>query len=330
MEKVALGKTGLQVSRLCMGSMGFGWTADEAASFAVLDAFAEAGGNFIDTADIYSNWAPGNSGGGAERIIGRWMKARGNRDSMVIATKLRGRMWDGPDGDGLGRAHVIRACEESLRRLQVDTIDLYQAHWFDERVPIEETLQAFEELVTAGKVRHIGASNYRPHLLKQALDVAAGASLPAYTTLQPHHSLVHRREYEEELAGICFEAGMGVIPYSPLAGGFLTGKYEKGEEKRVRSQRAGGVKQYFTRDGWSVLAKVREVAAARGTTPSAVALAWQLSVPGISAPIVGANTPQQFAEQFPALSVQLSEDELSGLYAASDPFLHVGDPHSGS
>jgi aryl-alcohol dehydrogenase-like predicted oxidoreductase len=239
-------------------------------------------------------------------------------------------MWDGPDGDGLGRRHIIRACEESLRRLQVETIDLYQSHWFDERVPIDETLRAFEELVTAGKVRHIGASNYRPHLLKEALDLAGEAVLPAYATLQPHHSLVHRREYEEELAGICVEAGIGVLPYSPLAGGFLTGKYTKGEEKRVRSQRAGGVRQYFTEDGWAALAKVREVAANRGTTPSAVALAWQLSVPGVTAPIVGANTPAQFAEQVPALELHLSDDELSGLYAASDPFLYVGDPHSGS
>ncbi|MGE3074040.1 MAG: aldo/keto reductase [Dehalococcoidia bacterium] len=329
MQFTSLGKTGVQVSRLCMGSMQFGWTADEQASFAVLDAFAAAGGNFIDSADIYSNWVPGNSGGDAEAIIGRWMKSRANRDSMVIATKLRGRMWEGEDGDGLGRAHVIRACEDSLRRLQIETIDLYQAHWFDERVPIDETLRAFEDLVKAGKVRHIGASNYRPHLLKEALDVAKQHGLPAYATLQPHHSLVHRKEYEAELAGICLEYGLGVIPYSPLAGGFLTGKYTKGGQ-RVRSERAGGARQYFTDEGWAVLAKVREVALVHSTTPAAVALAWQLTVPGITAPIVGANTPGQFADQLPALELQLSPEELATLNAVSEPYLQNGEDHQGS
>jgi aryl-alcohol dehydrogenase-like predicted oxidoreductase len=308
--------------------MQFGWTADEDASFAVLDVFAEAGGNFIDSADIYSNWVAGNTGGDAERIIGRWMKARGNRPGMVIATKLRGRMWDGADGDGLGRAHVIRACEDSLRRLQVETIDLYQCHWFDEHVPIDETLRAFEELVRAGKVRHIGASNYRPHLLQEALDVAAAANLPAFATLQPHHSLVHRKEYEDGLAEICVQAGLGVIPYSPLAGGFLTGKYQCGGD-RVRSQRAGGVRQYFTAEGWAVLDEVQRIAAAHGTAPSAVALAWQLTVAGITAPIVGANSPAQFAEQLPALDLQLSSHDLAALNAASEPFLRSGDEHQG-
>ena len=328
MKKTLLGKTGIEVSRLCMGSMQFGWTADEAASFAVLDAFAEAGGNFIDSADIYSNWVPGNSGGDAEVIIGKWMKARGNRGSMIIATKLRGRMWEGADGDGLGRAHVIRACEDSLRRLEVETIDLYQSHWFDESVPIEETLRAFEELVKAGKVRHIGASNYRPHLLREALDTAEKHGLPAYATLQPHHSLVHRKEYEEELAGLCVEHGMGVIPYSPLAGGFLTGKYTRDGE-RVRSPRAGGVRQYFTDDGWAVLARVREIAQTHGSSPAAVALAWQLTVPGVTAPIVGANTPEQFAEQLPALELELSEAEVTALNAVSEPYLRDGDLHQG-
>jgi aryl-alcohol dehydrogenase-like predicted oxidoreductase len=294
-----------------------------------MDALAEAGGNFIDTADIYSNWVPGNKGGDSEAIIGRWMKARGNRDAMVIATKLRGRMWDGADGDGLGRAHIIRACEDSLRRLQVETIDLYQAHWFDENVPIEETLRAYEELVKAGKVRFVGASNYRPHLLKEALDVAAANGLPAYATLQPHHSLVHRKEYEEELAGFCVENEMGVIPYSPLASGFLTGKYVKGGE-RVQSQRIGGVREYFTGEGWAVLDAVREVATAHSTTPSAVALAWQLTVPGITAPIVGANTPAQLADQLPAVDIELSGSEREVLLAASEPFRREGPLHEGA
>ncbi|MGB4861755.1 MAG: aldo/keto reductase [Tepidiformaceae bacterium] len=328
MEKTSLGRTGLQVSRLCMGSMQFGWTADASASFAVLDAFFEAGGNFIDSADIYSNWVPGNKGGGAEVIIGTWMKARTNRDSVVIATKLRGRMWDGPDGDGLGRDHIIRACEDSLRRLQVETIDLYQAHWFDESVPIEESLRAFEELVKSGKVRYIGASNHPPHLLTEALETASKHNLPAYMTLQPHHSLVHRNEYESELASICVDHGLGVIPYSPLAGGFLTGKYVK-DGKRVRSQRSGAAKQYFTDEGWVVLAKLREVALAHATTPSAVALAWQLTVPGITAPIVGANSPEQFADQLPALDLELSEEQLTALNAASNPYRIAAETQGG-
>ncbi len=329
MKHIPLGKTCLEVSQICLGSMQFGWTANEAASFAVLDAFVAAGGNFIDTADIYSNWVDGNKGGDSELIIGRWMKARGNRDSLVIATKLRGRMWDGADGDGLGSAHVIRACEDSLRRLQIETIDLYQSHWFDENVPIAETLLAFGELIKAGKVRHIGASNYRPSLLKEALDVAAANNLPAYATLQPHHSLVHRKEYEAGLQAICLDYGLGVVPYSPLAGGFLTGKYVKGGE-RIQSQRIGGVRQYFNHDGWAALDAVRAVAAAHSTTPSAVALAWQLTVPGITAPIVGANTPAQFGGQLPALELELTPVEREALLAASRPFLLEGSLHQGS
>jgi len=329
MKTTELGRTGTQVSRLCMGSMQFGWTADETASFAVLDAFVEAGGNFIDTADIYSNWVPGNKGGDAEEIIGRWMKARANRSDLVIATKLRGRMWEGEDGDGLGRAHIMRACEDSLRRLQVETLDLYQSHWFDDRVPIEESLRAFEELVKAGKVRYIGASNYQVHHLTEMLEVAAAHNLPRYETLQPHHSLVHRKEYEEGLQALCLANGIGVIPYSPLGGGFLTGKYVKGGE-RVKSQRAGGVRQYFNDDGWRALDAVRAVANAHQTTPSAVALAWQLAQPGIASPIVGANSVAQFAEQLPALELQLNTAELEALNAASAPFLAEGSVHSGS
>ena len=329
MQRAPFGTTGFDVSRLCLGSMQFGWTADEQASFAVLDAFAEAGGNFIDSADIYSNWVPGHRGGEAEEIIGRWMKARRNRAEIVIATKLRGRMWDGPDGDGLGRAHIERACEDSLRRLQVETIDLYQCHWFDERVPIEETLRAFEELIRAGKVRAIGGSNYPPSHLREALRAAENHALPSFASLQPHHSLVHRKEYEAEIAAICLDAELAVIPYSPLAGGFLTGKYRRDGE-RVRSARAGGVKQYFTDDGWRALDALLAVAAKHNTTPAATAIAWQLTVPGITSPILGANTPEQLADQLPALDLQLDAADLAALDAASQPFLLDGDIHQGS
>ena len=329
MKQVPLGPTGLQVSQLCLGSMGFGWTASPTDSFAVMDAFVEAGGTFIDTADIYSRWIPGHKGGEAEEIIGRWMKERGNRARIVIATKVRGQMWDGPGGEGLSRAHIVRAAEDSLRRLQVETIDLYQCHWPDEAVPLDETLRALEELVTAGKVRFIGASNYRLPALRDALAMSAKHNLPRFATLQPHHNLVHRKEWEEGLQATCIAENIGVIPYSPLAGGFLTGKYVRGGE-RVASQRSGGVRQYFTPDGWSALDALREVADARKTTCAAVALAWQLAQPGITAPIVGANSPAQLGDQLPALSLTLSTTEMGRLDAASQPFLTNGSSHQGS
>jgi aryl-alcohol dehydrogenase-like predicted oxidoreductase len=314
MRNVPLGTTGMTVSNLCLGTMQFGWTADEQASFAVMDAFVAAGGNFIDTADIYSNWSPGNPGGVSEEIIGRWMKARGNRDRVLIATKVRGRMWKGDDGEGLGRAHIMRAAEDSLRRLQVETIDLYQCHWPDDNTPLEETLGAFGELIAAGKVRHIGASNYAADFA-DALAAARGG-LPRYATLQPHHNLVHRREYEAELAAICAREAIGVIPYSPLAGGFLTGKYRRGAPA-PRSARAGGVKKYLTDDGYRALDAVIEVATARNTTVPAVALAWQLTRPAVTAPIIGANTPEQLADLLLGADLALTGAEVAALDAAS-------------
>ncbi len=328
MQQTTLGTTGIPVSRFCLGTMQFGWTADEATSFAVLDAYVEAGGNFIDSADIYSMWAPKNRGGESEEIIGRWMKARGNRDSLVLATKVRGRMWPGPTGEGLNREHIVKSCEYSLKRLQVETIDLYQFHWFDDAVPIEESLRAIEELVKAGKVRHLGASNYPAEKLGAALDAAASAGLPGFVSLQPHHNLVHRREYEADLQAVCVARDVAVIPYSPLAKGFLTGKYAKGGPK-VESARRNGAKEYFNEDGWAVLEAVREVASAHGVTPSAVSLAWQLAQPGITSPILGANSPAQLADQLPALDLRLSTGELARLGAASAPYLAGGDAHPG-
>jgi aryl-alcohol dehydrogenase-like predicted oxidoreductase len=328
MARTALGRTGLSVSKFCLGSMQFGWTADERQSFAVMDAFAAAGGNFIDTADIYSRWHDGNAGGESEEIIGRWMKARGNRAEIVVATKARGPMWDGPEGEGLSRSHIIRAAEHSLKRLQVETIDLYQFHWFDEKTPIEESLRAIEDLAKEGKIRFAGASNYPPARLREALKVATDHCLPAFATLQPHHNLVHRKEFEDGLRSICHEHDLAVIPYSPLAGGFLTGKYTRGGEA-VRSARAGGVKRYFSPDGWGVLDAVRDIASAYETTCSAVALAWQMAQPGITAPIVGANTPGQLEEQLPALTLELSSHDLARLNTASGAFLLKGDAHPG-
>ena len=314
-----LGRTGLQVSNLCLGTMQFGWTTDERASFAVMDAFVEAGGNFFDTADVYSRWAPGNPGGVSEQIIGRWLKDRGNRDRLIIATKVRGRMWEGPDGEGLSRAHITRAIEDSLRRLQIETIDLYQCHSPDEKTPIEETLRAFEELVSSGKVRHIGASNFTVAQLSEALRVAGEKSLPHFETLQPHYNLVHRAEYEVELASLCEREGIGVIPYSPLAAGFLTGKYRPGQPQ-PRSARAGRVREYMNAPGFAVLEALDRIAAAHDMTPAAVALAWQMTRPAIVAPIVGANSPEQLADLLPAAELTLSQGEIAALDRVSASF----------
>jgi aryl-alcohol dehydrogenase-like predicted oxidoreductase len=310
-----LGTTDLQVSPLCLGTMQFGWTADEDDSFATLDAFLEAGGNFVDTADIYSSWAPEHRGGEAEELIGRWMTTRHSRDRIVVATKARGRMWDGPDGEGLSRAHLMRAAEDSLRRMQTDVIDLYQCHWPDEGAGIEETVRAFEELIAAGKVRYIGASNYTAGQLDEARR-AAGTQLPHFVSLQPHYNLVHRAEYEPELEGFCVRERIGVIPYSPLAGGFLTGKYRAGQEL-PKTPRRRAAKEYMNERGFRVLDALDAVAGAHETSPAAVALAWLLTRPAMTAPIIGANTPAQLADLLPAAELSLSAEEVRSLDEAS-------------
>lgn len=311
-----LGRTGLKVSELCLGTMQFGWTADEATSFAIMDAFVEAGGNFIDTADIYSRWAEGNPGGVSEQIIGRWMKARGNRHMIVLATKGRGRMWDGPNGEGLSRAHLIRACEDSLRRLGTDYIDLYQTHFFDPDTPIDETLRALDDLVRAGKIRYIGASNYPAWRLTKALWVSDKLGLARYDSLQPHYNLAHRAEFERELKPLCEEEGIGVIPYSPLAGGFLTGKYRR--DNVPDSVRAQGIqRRYFNERGFAILDKLEEIARPRGLTIAQTALAWLLTQPIITAPIIGANSVAQLEESLGAAGVRLSPEEMEALNQVS-------------
>ncbi|HHY56031.1 MAG TPA: aldo/keto reductase [Chloroflexi bacterium] len=311
-----LGRTGLRVSEICLGTMQWGWTADEGASQAVMDAFVEAGGNFIDTADIYSNWAPHNPGGVSEEIIGRWLKARGRRDQIIVATKARGRMWEGPNGEGLSRAHLLKACEDSLRRLQTDYIDLYQAHWYDEETPIEETMAAFDTLVRQGKVRYVGCSNYPAWRLMEALWASDKRNLVRYDALQPHYNLVHRAEFERELKEVCLTYGLGVIPYSPLAGGFLTGKYAR--ERESASARAGGVRRrYFNDAGWRTLDAVKKVAGEIGSTPMAVSLAWLLAQPGMTAPIVGANSVAQLQASLAASDLTLSTAQLATLNQAS-------------
>ncbi|MBE3111644.1 MAG: aldo/keto reductase [Acidobacteria bacterium] len=316
MERRKLGRSDLEISPICLGTMQFGWTADEAVAFAVMDVFVQAGGNFLDTADVYSNWAPGNDGGVAESIVGRWLKARGNRYQIIVATKVRGRMWEGPDGEGLGRAHILRAAEDSLRRLQIDVIDLYQCHHPDVDTPIEETLRAFDELIRGGKVRYIGLSNYTAPTVEEALQVSGEKGLPRVVSLQPRYNLVHRAEFEDALADLCRRERIGVIPYSPLQAGFLTGKYRRGQPP-PQSTRAFQAKRYSTEAGWRVIEALDAIAAAHETTPGAVAVAWLLAKPAVTSPIIGANTVQQLSEVLPAANLRLAPDEVASLDAIS-------------
>ena len=319
MEYRKLGRTGLKVSELCMGSMQFGWTADEALSFRILDAAYDVGVNFIDTADIYSRWAPGNPGGVAETIIGKWIKHNNiPRDKLVIATKVRGRMGDGPNDEGLSRAHIVEAAEASLRRLDTDYIDLYQAHWYDENTPIEETLRALDDLVHQGKVRYLGCSNYPAWRLTEAVWTSEMYHLARYDSLQPHYNLVHRGEFEREMAEVCRAYGIGVIPYSPLAGGFLTGKYRK-DQAEPESARLSGIRhRYFNDRGWAVLDAAELVAKESELAVSQVALAWLLSDPLIVSPIIGPRDMEQLEDNLSAIGARLTPDQKKRLDDASD------------
>ena len=311
METIKLGRSDLDVSRLCLGTMQFGWSADEATSFEILSAAYEAGINFIDTADIYSRWADGNPGGISEKIIGKWWKqAQIPRENLIIATKVRGMMGN-PPTEGLSGKRIQKMVEDSLRRLDVEYIDLYQAHWADVDVEIEETLRAFDDLVKVGKVRAIGCSNYSGAQLREALEVSEKFGLAHYETLQPHYSLVHRDEYEAELAEVCRENNVGVIPYSPLAAGFLTGKYRR--DKKAVSVRAEGMEKYFTEKNWTLLEVMDEIAAAHGATVTQVALAWQLADPVISSPIIGANSIAQLNDSLDAVELVLNTEEKGRL-----------------
>jgi aryl-alcohol dehydrogenase-like predicted oxidoreductase len=298
--------------------MQFGWTADEATAFAILDAYFEAGGNMIDTANIYSNWAEGNPGGVSEEIVGRWTAERGNRHDILLATKVRGRMWDGPDGEGLGREHVLRAVEDSLRRLKTDYIDLYQTHWFDAGTPIEETMRVFDDLVRAGKVRHVGCSNHPAWRLVESLWASDKHGLVGYVSLQPHYNLVHRSEFEREMADVVKAYGIGVFPYSPQAGGFLTGKYRQ-DAQMPESARARRIQErYFSERNFVLLAKMDEIGRRRGQGPTQVALAWLLANPLVTAPIVGANSVAHLRASLAAVGLCLDDQELQTLDQLSD------------
>jgi aryl-alcohol dehydrogenase-like predicted oxidoreductase len=315
MEYRKLGRTGLKVSVVCLGTMTFRWTSSEEDSLRVLDRAWEAGVNFIDTADIYSRWAPNNPGGVAEEIIGRWMQGK-PREQIVLATKVRGVMWDGPNGEGLSRQHIMRAVEGSLRRLQTDYIDLYQSHWPDWDTPQEETLRAYDDLIKQGKVRYLGASNFKAWYLMKALWTSDKYNLARYDCIQPHYHLLNRREVEPELAGLCLSEGVGVIPYSPLAGGFLTGKYNRDQAapEGSRGQVSQGVQRWMTDQGFAVIDALRQMGEARGgKTIAQMALAWQFTLPFITAPIVGANNVGQLEESLGAVGLRLTEDEMKRL-----------------
>jgi aryl-alcohol dehydrogenase-like predicted oxidoreductase len=318
MEYRYLGQTGLKVSELCLGTMQFGWTADETLSLQILDQAYNSGVNFIDTADIYSRWVPGNPGGVAESIIGKWLKqAHISRDQVVIATKVRGRTGAGPNDEGLSRTHIIHAVEGSLRRLGVDYIDLYQTHWFDENVPVEQTLRALDDLVQQGKVRYLGCSNYPAWRLTEALWTSRLHNLARYDTLQPHYSLVHRAEFERELAEVCQTYGLGVIPYSPLAGGFLTGKYRR--DVKPESARLGGVQRYFNERNWTLLEEMEKLGQEKGGwSVLQVALAWMLANPLVTSPIVGPRSLEQLEDNLGAAGKRLNEDEKALLDRASE------------
>jgi aryl-alcohol dehydrogenase-like predicted oxidoreductase len=304
--------TALDVFPLCLGGNVFGWTADETQSVGVLDAYAAAGGNFIDTADAYSAWVPGHSGGESEAILGRWMATRRNRERIVIATKV-GML---PGLKGLSAKTIHAAAEASLRRLQTDRIDLYYAHRDDPATPLEETLRALDDLVRAGKVRYVAASNYSASRLAEALAISRRENLARFVALQPHYNLVHRREYEGPLLELCARENVACAPYWALAKGFLTGKYRPGVA--VQSVRAEGASEYLDARGLRVLETLRGLASAHRTTPAAVALSWLLARPTVVAPIASVRTREQLAELLPVATLRLTPQEVEQLTLASD------------
>ncbi|MGZ8360635.1 MAG: aldo/keto reductase [Allosphingosinicella sp.] len=310
-----LGKSGFTIAPLMFGGNAFGWTADEPTSFALLDRFADAGFNAVDTADVYSRFVAGNRGGESETIIGNWLKqGGGRREKIVLATKVGMEM--GPDQQGLSRSYILRAVEASLRRLRTDRIDLYQSHKPDENVPIEETLRAYEELIASGKVRAIGASSYSAAQLGEALDASAAQGLPSYATLQPWYNLYDRADYEGEVEDLCVARGLGVISFFGLASGFLTGKY-RSEADLEGMPRAYRAKNYLTPRGMRILDALDAVAAELEAKPAQVALAWLMARPSITAPIASARTIAQLDELIGAARLRLAPDQMRRLDAAS-------------
>ena len=315
MQTKSLGPSGPHVAPLMLGCNVFGWNIDAATSFAILDAFVDAGFNFIDTADVYSRWKPGNQGGESESILGQWFARSGKRGKVVLATKVGMDLGDGKKG--LARNYILQAVEDSLRRLQTDHIDLYQSHQDDESTPIEETLAAYQQLVQQGKVRIIGASNFKAPRLRESIEIAKRENLPVYQTLQPEYNLYDRADFETNLQPIAKKFSLGVIPYFSLASGFLTGKYKSLDDAKGVAREAR-VKKYFDARGLRILKALDEVSAETGATQATIALAWLLAQPTILAPIASATSTAQLQSLIAAPALQLSNQSLAKLTAASD------------
>ncbi len=314
MKKRELGKSGLKIAPLALGGNVFGWTADEKTSFRLLDAFTAAGGDLIDTADLYSAWVSGHKGGESETVLGKWLKRGGNRKKVLIATKVGMEM--GPGKKGLSKPYILHAAEDSLKRLQTDCIDLYQAHTDDPETPLEETLEAFGQLIREGKVRAIGASNYNAERLYKTLKVSGRHGHPAYRSLQPLYNLHDRTGYESELEPLCREKGLGVIPYSPLASGFLTGKYRSEKDLAGRA-RGDFVKKYLDDRGFRILDALDRVALQYHSAPATIALAWLIARPGITAPIASATSLDQLNELMKSMELELDPSAIELLNRAS-------------
>jgi aryl-alcohol dehydrogenase-like predicted oxidoreductase len=314
MKRHRLGRTNFEVAPLAFGGNVFGWTADEPTSFRLLDAFVDAGGNLIDTANSYSRWVPGHQGGESEAIIGRWIARRGRHDDVVVATKVGADMGQG--GKCLRRDYIVQAAEESLRRLQVEAIDLYQSHWDDENTPLDETLDAYARLIQQGKVKAIGASNLTAARLAQALDVSGREGLPRYDTLQPPYNLYDRATFEGELRDLCLREDIGVITYFSLAAGFLTGKY-RSEADYAKSARGPGMKKYLNERGVRILDALDDVAARLHATPASVSLAWLMAQPGVDAAIASATSLSQLRQLIAATRLSLDEVDRQQLDDAS-------------
>ncbi|HWR17918.1 MAG TPA: aldo/keto reductase [Terriglobales bacterium] len=314
MQKRKLGSTPYQIAPLVFGGNVFGWTADESTSFKLMDAFLDNGFSLIDTADSYSRWVPGHKGGESEIIIGKWMKARGNRGKVVVATKVGSDMGQGKKD--LSKKWILQAAEDSLRRLQTDYIDLYQSHWDDLETPVEETLEAYDELVKQGKVRTIGASNLGPDRLIASLEASKKNGWPVYQTLQPNYNLYDRADYESKYESIAQKHGLGVIPYFSLASGFLAGKYRSEEDLKARA-RGAFVKKYLNERGYRILDALDEVAKASNATPAQIAIAWLIARPSITAPIASATSVDQLNELITATRIRLDDASLQKLNQAS-------------
>jgi aryl-alcohol dehydrogenase-like predicted oxidoreductase len=315
MNKRKLGNSGLETNPLALGGNVFGWTADEATSFSLLDAFVAAGFSLVDTADVYSVWVPGYAGGESETVIGKWLKRSGKRQDVLIATKVGMEM--SSDKKGLSRAHILRSVENSLQRLQTDYIDLYQSHIDDQATALDETLETYGRLIEQGKVRAIGASNYKAERLSKALEVSERFGYPSYQTLQPLYNLYERADYEANLEPLCLEKGIGVICYFSLASGFLTGKY-RSEADLSKSPRGRRTKQYLNDRGFRILGALDRVANQLHSTPARVALAWLIARPSVTAPIASATSLEQLDDLIESTTLELDRPSINLLTEASD------------